>query len=323
MSERAIVLLLFTAVIGCDSSMEHKIKISSIPYRASISSDGNTLYYVSSKSGQRELYIASLQTPSIGERIELEGGLKGWPFIAADSGSLLFTLQSTDRDPGNICVLDFDSGVVRQVTQSNKFDAAPAFNADSSQIVFIRANQLRDYSLGGKVWDAWDLYIIDADGTNERRLTSKAFDIVSAPYFLDSNTIVFAAGESTSSMRLLTVQIADAPASSSATRVDSTLSEVAEKHQSDPCPTANGERLAAILRDQNGYDYEVWRMNVGQNMLHSVTANGFPTCCPIWYPDGKTLLFLADPDQDGRFEIRRIATDGTNEIVLLKESALY
>lgn len=244
--------------------------------------------------------------------------------MATDGSCLVFTRQADAKAPANICHLDLESGEVTQVTKNEFFDASPSLSSDGSKLVFIRATELRDYSMGGKIWDSWDVYTIDIDGKNEQRLTSEEYGMISAPFYLENDTVVFAA-EVDGNMKLLTLDLGNGLTSSEVQYVDNKIAGIHGNSQSDPSPYMHSDRLAFVFSDkkESPFQYEIWSLHLSDNTVQQVTSSGHKNSDPTWSPDGKMLFYLSDPQRDRRFEIRKIDVDGTNESVFIEEDALY
>lgn len=325
-SAQSIIPLILGACIfvtGCGFNEPPKLPVSGSSNRISISQDG-TLYYVSSKSGIPRLYACNIESPEDSHLIDVGEGEIGWPFVATDGSCLVFTRQADAKAPANICHLDFESGEVTQVTQNEFFDASPSLSSDGSKIVFVRATELRDYSLGGKIWSPWDVYSIDIDGSNEQRLTHNEYYRTSAPFYTDNDLVVFSA-DVDGNMRLLTINLPDDPTQGDAQYVDSKIKGIQGNFQSHPSPYMCSDRLAFLFSDkkESPFQYEIWSLHLSDNTVQQVTSSGHKNSAPTWSPDGKMLFYLSDPQRDGRFEIRKIDVDGTNESVFIEEDALY
>jgi Tol biopolymer transport system component len=93
------------------------------------------------------------------------------------SGALIVCSASAQPGgSGHIYVRPVMGGAVRQVTFDNTvFDYGPRFSPDGSRIAFARARLHRPYSMGGSVWDNWDICVINANGTGLRRLTNEDY----------------------------------------------------------------------------------------------------------------------------------------------------
>jgi Tol biopolymer transport system component len=78
---------------------------------------------------------------------------------SASGGRIAFVMGVIET--AELYVMDANSGVVQQLTQNTVLDAEPAWSPDGTQIVFHRQD-------GADT----NLYIINADGSNERALTT-------------------------------------------------------------------------------------------------------------------------------------------------------
>lgn len=89
--------------------------------------------------------------------------------------------------------LELASGAWRRLTHSRRAEAWPRVTADGRALVFVRRAEYDGWSLDDP-WGAGSLFMVDADGSNERRLTEGLFQ----PYFglalvADDTRLVFAA----------------------------------------------------------------------------------------------------------------------------------
>src|SRR5262249_6162990 len=130
------------------------------------------------------------------------------PAFAPDGRSIVY---AADREAGKgsrLFVCSADGEQVRQLTNdAGVSDLMPAYSSDGSRITFARAHLHRPYSMGGWTWDDWDVYVMNSDGTELRRVTREKYCGLNSPKFLrDDEIIVYSAdadrgqGELTSSV---------------------------------------------------------------------------------------------------------------------------
>jgi TolB protein len=130
------------------------------------SPDGRRILFTSNRDGNNELYV--MNADGSGQRNlapapssqEFAGG---W---SADGRTILF---ATDRDGNSeIYAANADGGNPRNLTRHPLRDGAFALSPDGRRIVFA-TNRDRNRGRDGKVSD--ELYVMNADGSGQRRLT--------------------------------------------------------------------------------------------------------------------------------------------------------
>jgi Tol biopolymer transport system component len=227
--------------------------------------------------------------------------------------------------PGNAIAISIDGGALRRLT-TDPDSTDPSFSPDRSRIVFASSRN-HDYSdeTGGT---EYDIFVMDADGSNQRLLIGKGSDPDWSP---DGEQIVFVRGseillhdlDSGSESRI---------ARAKAERVHPTLVD-------EPVWLADGKRIAYIQRtraiwimDSSGRDREkvteltnayVLAPSPTQNrlaiaggdesdMLHVVEVdksrplelsirNAFS---PLWTPDGEGIHFVeADTNEEREVDL--------------------
>jgi Tol biopolymer transport system component len=94
------------------------------------------------------------------------------PDWSPDGTQVAFARAWNQNDPTDIYVVDVDGTSLRQLTTNPTTDAAPAWSPDGRRIAFTSNRDGRRSD--PYKWDAMDLYVINADGTNETRITVDA-----------------------------------------------------------------------------------------------------------------------------------------------------
>jgi Tol biopolymer transport system component len=145
------------------------------------SPDGQFLAFNSSRDGSYNMYVLRLKDSQLIAQMHNAGG-ESAPVWAADGKRIAFVESRTSFDM-QICVFELITTHRHCLTQSNSADTnnfMPMWSPDAAHIVFVSS------SPGNHI----QLYVMDADGRNQRRLTNGIFD--SFPVWsLDGTQIAF------------------------------------------------------------------------------------------------------------------------------------
>lgn len=135
-----------------------------------IAPDGNTIVFGAADGDLHEFDLATGIVNSLTqtERWEQSPGYSG------DGKWIVYVSCDPAAAATNISLRSRDGQLVRDLTSDTKYcDDCPSFSPDGSQVVFTRAHRHRPYSMGGWTWDDWDVYVINVDGSNLRRITGE------------------------------------------------------------------------------------------------------------------------------------------------------
>ncbi|MGQ0703748.1 MAG: TolB family protein [Gemmatimonadales bacterium] len=159
---------------------------------ATVSPDGRTIIFTSTRDGDLELYTMSTDGSNvrrITHRVGYDGGAffspdgkrivwrAGYPQTAADTAEYLRLLGERLVRPSRveIWIADADGSNPRQVTRLGGANFAPFFTPDGKRIIF--SSNYQDPRSG-----RFDLYLINDDGTDLERVTTHP-DFDSFPMF--------------------------------------------------------------------------------------------------------------------------------------------
>ena len=187
---------------------------------------------------------------------------------------------------------DTELGHPIKLTNSYSDNGSPSWSPDGSRLAFVSD---RDSS-----WEIYDyeIYVMDADGQNQTRLTDNDYWDGSPSWSPDGSRLAFVAGA------VICVMDADG-------QNQTHLTDAAARDGS-PSWSPDGSRLAfASDRDGNS---EIYVMDAdGQNQTRLPTDNDYWDGSPSWSPDGSRLAFVSDRDGDGNSEIYVMDADGQNQ----------
>jgi Tol biopolymer transport system component len=105
------------------------------------------------------------------------GSLKSWgiAFASGDSNSDIFVMNADGSNPTNL-------------TNNPAIDLSPAWSPDGSKIAFVST---RDFTPGGDVSKAFEIYVMTAAGSNPIRLTDNTDQDADPSWSPDSSKLTF------------------------------------------------------------------------------------------------------------------------------------
>ena len=170
---------------------------------------------------------------------------------------------------------------------------SPSFSKDGKKISFARATRERNYSLGGRTWDDWDVWQMNADGTGEERLTWVKYYGITAPHYLFEGNAICYSGSShnpasvDSHVYTVALNLAGKPI-----QIDSN-----KFSQSHPYPSPDGKRYLSIDNVLGDYNYRVVEHTFGQSVYKIIDTQKYSTYpeSPIYAQDGESAYYLGDP----------------------------
>jgi TolB protein len=128
-----------------------------------ISPDGRRIAFVSNRSGNQDLFVMNADGSDL-RQLTRSHALEMNPFWSPDSTQILFQSKHQGAVSSSIYRIDVDSRHVRQLMSNTAatFHSATFWSPDGTQILFLSQNETGDT----------DLVVMEADGSNARRLTS-------------------------------------------------------------------------------------------------------------------------------------------------------
>jgi len=151
----------------------------------------------------------------------------------------------------------------------------------------------------------WEIYVMDADGNNQRNLTNNPDDDQSPAWSPDGKRIAFVFERKDRNWtRQIYVMDADGD-----NRRNLSINDFDEWA---PSWSPNGKRIAFVSnRDDGGGSYSIYVMNSNRGNRRRVTDNRDDVRSPSWSPNGERITFSSD--RDGNWEIYVIDVDGDNQ----------
>ena len=279
-----------------------------------VSPDGNRVVF--SDAGG-DLWLFDLTTQAV-TRLTSTPETESTPSFAPDGKAIVYASRCEDAAGSSIFTRSIDGSDVRRLTKDRHFyDLRPSFSPDGKTIAFARAHLRRPYSLGGWTWDCWDIYAMDTDGSNLRRLTkNEHYCVAGVSFSADSRAILYSADESrgTANAKQTLFEV------SLDGKTDSLQPEATGRYCSwisDPYSSSDGPDFVFISDRAEAYHYDVFIMNRQSEETRSLGVMKVSPYNqkPIITDDGTAVLFLAGREWNagGRavFSLWRINADGS------------
>ncbi len=226
-------------------------------------------------------------------------GADACSFYHPDGKSIIWTStrDNLDMPPGNysdpknypqgaeLYTSDLDGSNVKRLTNNKYYDAEVAYSPDGTKILFGR-------QIDGKM----DLWLMDADGTNERQVTfTDDWQEGGAFIMPDNETILYRAwkredeGKRSKDMQIFTIKTDG-----------SDFKQITFEHGTHwaPYPSPDGKYFAYV-KILPPHNFEIFIRNLETGEERQLTFNESFDGFPVISHDGKTLAFSSGRDANG------------------------
>jgi Tol biopolymer transport system component len=256
-----------------------RLAFLSLPLEEGLLSDKGELVVISADGAERETVAATGKTEIYSPVLEWspDGRKIAWESAARSDGV-----------PAGINTVDVDSGQIVELAPGHP-GAMPAWSPDGSLIAFVSYDKDPADS---------DIYIMEADGSNVRRLAETDGDDIGPRWSPDGRRIIWwLRKEQGARPDLLIAEVEDGKA----------------KHLgsgSRPAWSSDGRRIAFMdLAEENNVDIFVLDLDSGERI--NVTSNPARDMWPTWSPDGVRIAFVSQRDAP-QGDIYLANADGSN-----------
>ena len=218
---------------------------------------------------------------------------------SASTGMIAFH-REREGEKSDIYVVNAAGGGETRLTRTGA-DHSPSWSPDGQLLAFASARDGND-----------EIYVMRADGTGPRRLTTNPEPDSSPSWSPDGKRIMFTRGRSREDAHDLYVMNVEGTAVERLTR---------DGESGDGSWSPNGQRI--VFWSGRNYGSGIFLMDAGGGNMRPLTAEFETAWGADWSPDGKTILFVGSRrDGDDVPSIWRMNADGSN-VEELSEASGY
>lgn len=223
------------------------------------------------------------------------------PFPSGLIGTLVF--QSDRRVPDNpdsrshIFSIDLASGAIRQLSSGrNHHDMSPRWSPDGKRIAFKSSRS-----------GNWDVYVMNADGTNVVRLTDSPANDHDPVWMPDGRSVVISSDRD-SREDLFRVWLADR-------RVERlTRHTVGRAIMPSVSPDGRSIAYAAqTLQRLQFWEFQIHVLDLATGTIRALDQSG-GTCWPSWSPDGRLIANVSLAKEPSSIQIRNADGSGSRTL---------
>ncbi len=278
-------------------------------------------------SGAGDLYVLDLTARKV-KRLTNTPRIETGPRYAPNGSTIIF---SAENEFNGVSLFEMPSagGPEKRLTRDNSSDSGASFSADGRTILYTRASRYRAYSMGGMVWDAFDLYVLDLATLKTQPVTHERYYSAGPAAFAKNGTdIIFAAEGHGAALSSRTYRVAaDGKSKPRAFMPVPAGTQVKGSWASGLRVSRSGNLIAFISDRKEDFAYDVY---VGDADGSHVRALGLTQVSrynqsPVFAPDEKSVYTLAGVERNAQsrpiFSLYRI--DFKGKATRIADSSLF
>jgi Tol biopolymer transport system component len=273
------------------------------------SPDGRSIAFVG-KDDDGNVDVHIVQVDGRGrQRLTSDPAVDGRPAWSPDGWKIAFTRRGP-RETFQIYVMNADGSGQRRLTRNGWVHFSVAWSPDGQKMLFERPSLRRGELPKPACYCAEEIWIMNSDGSGQRRLTRNPARDGGPAWSPDGHRIVFSR-EWQNGHREIYVMNADGSGQRSLTRNRSSFG---------PAWSPDGRKIV-FFSDRDGND-EIYVMNADGTKQRRLTRNPGNDWGPHWSPDGQMIAFERDRSPSGE-ELHVMNADGSGDRSLTRNGVRF
>lgn len=258
-----------------------------------------------------EIFAVNVDSSNL-VRLTNQDGFDNDPVWSPDGSKIAFV--STRFGNWDICIMNADGSNIVRVTDHPANDFHPSWSPDGQKLVFQSNRDTQEIKYGDARdnFDVYQLYVVNIDGSNVKRLTQNSYTNDWNPSWSpDGKRIVFSSQHDFDESK---IEVIDP---------DGNNRQVVASDKvfgySQPAWSPSGEKIAVMeisTKARNAIP-NLLVMDSSGNNIHPIGKLLTPGTSPSWSPDGKYIVFDSSNYDEKKYGIYIMNTDGAGVKLLV------
>ena len=194
-----------------------------------------------------------------------------------------------------IYVMDADGSNPQNLTNNPHYEGAPSWSPDGERIAF---SARRDGHFENEIALTYEIYVMDADGGNEQRLTENRKNDDTPSWSPDGKRIAFASDRK-GDLQNYEIYVMDTNGGNPR--------RLTNNRNDDRSPSWSPDGKRIVFSSNRNGNWKIYVMDINGGNPRRLTNNRHDHLSPSWSPDGKRIVFTSD--RDGHRDINAWLTD--------------
>jgi TolB protein len=229
---------------------------------------GKRLVFYSNRDGNDEVYIMEADGKKV-TNLTNHPSADRITCVSPDGSKIVFSSNRGGKS-ADLFVMNIDGSEVKQLTSNDNYEDAPTWSPDGKKILFSKDLKAVNET-SSHVTSNGEIFIMDVDGTNEKRLTNRdGFD--GGPQFSPDGKQIAFYGKTADGNYEIFIMDADG----------SNVINLTEDELEDYSPSWSPDGQWIAYTKGNSKNYDVWIINIETHIKYRLTTQTKRDESPFW-----------------------------------------